>query len=336
MPKNTLAPTKLAQELIGFAADRVTASIRMCQGFAQGWAAYENDEWREPELEKFLATIHAAGIGPDPYKTILNQDHKPGEKYKIPPTATWFFIMKAVGEHSMFNDEEVLGACKVSSYSTLYALARFHNLCLEKYNPKRAKSEVMKLLAVGGELTRSDVEAKIKQAKQASKQATEKEPRGGGFEAGTLSELIEAGSKYDTLLLTPSDELLDTISNSSWDTFDEQYAFGDAQADNAGVHILANGTKLNAALQLAEMMGELEPTVYGLAEKPLGRVVDFKAIKVLVSSKPVDLNALGEEAGNSADLVREALTNKSKDQLHLFADSPGDGWTTVGSKGSVG
>ena len=65
-------------------------------------------------------------------------------------------------------------------------------------------------------------------------------------------------------------------------------------------------------------------------------VVDFKAIKVLVSSKPVDLNALGEEAGNSADLVREALTTKGKDQLHLFADSPGDGWTTVGSKGSVG
>jgi hypothetical protein len=335
MEKNTTSPIALAKEVIEHSRTQVQSTLKICQAFALGWSAYLNGEWNNGQIATFLNTIYEAGIGSDPNKTILIEDRE--GRYSIKPNATSFFSMKAVGEHSMFNDKEILDACKVSGYSVLYALTRHYDACLGKTNNHdRAKRETFKLLANGSELDRRTVLEAISKLKRASNKLDknkEAEVTEVSSEHTTYNELITEEAKFDTLFLTPSDEVLDVIANSSYDTLFEQYSFDDVRKESSDIHILANGAKLNSALKLANTMGKLEPHIYAISKRETSsRMVDLSTMDILISSKQV---SLGNKKGDTLDLVISSISKKNTPQLHLFSDEENEGWTTVSSDNSV-
>lgn len=335
MATNTASPKKLAQEIIEYARTQVHSTLNICQAFAEGWNSYLDGEWDNNQIATFLNTIYEAGIGTDPNKTILIEDRE--GRYSIKSNATTFFAMKAIGEHSMFKDQEILQACKVSGYSVLYALARHYDACLgTTNNHDRAKRNTLVLLQNGSELTREIVltaTAKLKRAKRKPEADKGNEAAGGGTERTTYKQLVEAGAKFDTLFLTPSDEVLEDIANSSFDSLFEMYSFDDVRTESANIHILANGAKLNAVLRLANTMGETNPHIYGISKRETAtRVVDLSAVEILVSSKQV---GLGGNKGESLDLVLNAIGEKNANQLHLFSEEANEGWTTVPPESSV-
>lgn len=335
MAKNTASPKQLAQEVIEYSRAQVRSTLGICQAFARGWNAYLDGEWDNEQIATFLNTIYEAGIGTDPNKTILIEDRE--GRYSIKPNATSFFFMKAVGEHAMFQDAEILGACKVSGYSVLAALVRHYEACLGKTNNHtKAKRDTLALLEYGSDLKREMIEAaiaKLKRMRRKPEADSVNEASGGSAERTTYKQLVEAGAKFDTLFLTPSDEVLEDIANSSFDTLFETYSFDDVRTESTNIHILANGANLNAVLKLANTMGETNPHIYGISKRETSsRVVDLSAVEILVSSKQV---GLGSKKGDTLDLVVNAISEKNANQLHLFSDEENEGWTTVPPESSI-
>jgi hypothetical protein len=335
MAKNTASPKQLAQEVIELAKAQVRSTLGICQAFARGWNAYLSGEWNNEQIALFLNTIYEGGIGPDPNKTILIEDQE--GRYSIKPNATSFFFMKAVGEHLMFHDTEILEACKVSGYSVLAALVRHYEACLGKTNNHtRAKRDTLALLEYGSDLKREMIEAaiaKLKRAQRKPEADNGNEASGGSSERTTYKQLVEAGAKFDTLFLTPSSEVLEVIANSSFETLLELCSFDDVRTESTNIHILANGANLNAVLKLAHTMGETKPHIYGISKRETSsRVVDLSAVEILVSTRQVRLRS---NKGDALDLVVNAISEKNANQLHLFSDEENEGWTTVPPESSV-
>lgn len=342
MTRNTLTPEALAKELIAHSRSQVRSAIQICQTFAKGWNAYVNGEWDNDQISRFLISVHEAGIGPDPSQSILKENNE--GRFKIPTTGTSFFLMKAVGEHPMFEDKDIVEACKVSGYSVLYALVSHYEALLGKNaNHERAKRETLKLLAIGSELRRDDVRAAIDKLKRKSvapkepKGSTPDAPQGSRKALSSLRELVAEQVRFETVLITPPDEVLDEISNSSLDTLYERYSIADVSDEKSEVHIVANGAKLSAALRLANVLGVSSPHIYGIAKRDSSaRVFELSAMEVLISSAKVEQPSKSASAKGALDLVHDMVSAGDRSQLHLFADQEREGWTAcLGTEDSL-
>lgn len=333
MTKNSVTPETLAKELIAHSRSQVLSSIQICQTFAKGWNAYVNGEWDNAQIANFLNAVHAAGIGPDPRLTILKESRE--GRFTIPTTGTSFFLMKAVGEHSMFEDKDILAACKVSGYSVLYALVSYYEALLGKSaNHERAKRETLKLLAIGSELRREDVRAAIQKTKRESVAPKKplppvSEPSGGsGLRQSSLSKLIQEQVRFDTVLITPPDDVLEEIANSSLDTLYDRYALTDVCSESSQTHIVASGSKLSAALRLATVCGMSIPHIYAIADADSqARVLELSKMNVLISSAKLEPASKASNQKNTKALVQEMVSKPNSSQLHLFADVEAEGWT---------
>ena len=62
------------------------------------------------------------------------------------------------------------------------------------------------------------------------------------------------------------------------------------------------------------------------------RFIAFSEIDVLLSSTKIKFSGKISQLGSSQELVQSAISDGSKEQLHLFAEEQYEGWTIISPK----
>ena len=110
-----------------------------------------------------------------------------------------------VGEHPLFSEGNVLEVCRLNQIGLLTSVCAAYDFIAKQTSPSRAKTEIIKLLKRGSEVTGPEITALRNRFEDAKPKP---EPK---VEAGTettLMEIISSGTTFDNLLLTPPDKLL--------------------------------------------------------------------------------------------------------------------------------
>jgi len=331
--RNSRSPDVVAKEIIAHHRTSVSSTIAICQLFAEGWQNYENGAWNNGEISKFLTSIHNSGIGSDPTNTILKEAID--GRFKIKSNAGSFSFMKSVGEHPVFQNEEVLDVCRVTGYSVLYAVTLFYNAVADGYKDpdvgmRRATGQTIKLFGKGSELTREDVyTARDGIVTAQSRAPKSKVPNILPSKSTTYQTLSSSREQFGHLFITPPANVLMEIENSSYETLLENYSYMDVREPDSDLSILVDGSHLSTAIKLANAMSCVNPKVYCVTNTDKNdRIINISNEKILVTSKEISPPKKISKNTDLNDLVRTSVHSPKVANLHLFADDAVDGWTT--------
>ncbi len=236
-----------------------------------------------------------------------------------------------VGEHPLFSEEKVLEVCRLNQIGLLTSICAAYAFIAKQTSPSRAKTEIIKLLKRGSEVTGPEITALRNRFEGAKPKP---EPKVEAVTETTLMEIISSGTTFDNLLLTPPDDLMTEVGDSSEEALRQRFdSYADILSPNADFTIAVRGEHQSATLKLARVLGKRSPSVFYLRGKPANdRLVDISKEVILVTSKAIEQpNGLAPEG----DLARQ-LASGAGENLRLFAESGADGWSVVlGSEASL-
>lgn len=267
---NIRKPAELSAEMGKHAKSVSHSQIAICRLFAEAWTSYKSQGWTSAEFREFAAAIFKLGIGPNPEGNLLRMNSEGAYELK----STWQY-MNTIGNHQMYDDEDILGACRSSSITNLYELTTLWKAAAKRKNSKTddlalAKGRVLKFLTQFPDPTREQIAEVRNDLKMATK--SDPAPKGEGAEAQfprttTVSALIERGEQFDTILLTPSEEIWSEIAEASLSDLDERFGFYELRTPQTSINIVAKGKRATAALKMAGVMGVSNPSVFCIFEQ---------------------------------------------------------------------
>ena len=159
-----------------------------------------------------------------------------------------------VGEHPFFSEEKVLEVCRLNQIGLLTGVCAAYDFIAKQTTPSRAKTEIIKLLKRGSEVTGPEITALRNRFEDAKPKP---EPK---VEAGietTLIEIISSGTTFDNILLTPPDDLMTEVGDSSEGALRQEFdSYADILSPNADFTIAVRGEHLSATLKLAGVLGK--------------------------------------------------------------------------------
>ena len=235
-----------------------------------------------------------------------------------------------VGEHPLFSEEKVLEVCRLNQIGLLTSVCAAYDFIAKQTSPSRAKTEIIKLLKRGSEVTGPETTALRNRFESVQ---PKREPT---VEAGmetTLAEIVSSGKTFDNLFLTPPDDLMTEVGDSSEGALRQKFdGYADMLSADADLTIAVRGEHLSATLKLARVLGKRSPSVFCLRGKPTNdRLVDISKEVILVTSKAIE-QPNGSAPGR--DLARQ-LAAGAGENLRLFAESGAEGWSVVLGAGAA-
>ena len=336
MVRNSPRPRELAQRVIKSVKDSVSASLDTCVAFAEGWSLYVEGGWSDKELLSFLAQLSAARIGPDP--ETLGRDKE--DRIILGNSAGSFIVMRRIGESELFKDKEIRAACLINSRSSLYDLLQLYEEACEKGSgsvakkEERARERVLTLLSTYGEgLTRKLIAearkqlGKQRQSHKPKELPTETPAVDGG---STLSALLESGTTFQEVLLTPSSEVLDQIEEMMFGDLEEKLGFQPLLAADAVLNVVVPGDRVGAIAKIQEVLRIQSPKLYCIrAHNDKKYVLDLSEEKLLFSNHTLDGDTKPKDGEQMPEFLQRAMGSSAKaSRLHLFADQETDGWVS--------
>jgi len=344
METNSSTPIDLANRVLKAVKRGVSASLEVCETFAEAWSHYIDGAWNNDEIKGFLNTLHQNNIGPNP--DTLKLDLK--DRYFLSSSAASFFIMKTVGEHLIFKDLEVREACLINSRSSLYHLTRFYDAAFEyaqgssSKKGDKARTLIIKLLSDHGEgLTRDIIVTEtnlLKRVRQSHKPLPPT-PTPLTVNAGrsSVKEAVANGTRFNKVLLTPSKEVLDAIKEMSLEAILERYDYSALLDDGAVISIVVSGDRLDSVLRLNEALMIETPTLYCVRSTPDKKPIIDLANEILVfGNQSMDVDAKLADGETVEGFLRRTMSkNANGPSIHLFAETQSEDWVScVGDEDS--
>ena len=329
---NIRKPDELSAEMGKHAKSASVSKIAICRLFAEAWESYKNGGWSNSEFRDFAIAIFKLGIGPDPVGNLLVLDNQ--AKYKL--VSTWDY-MNTAGSHPMYQDADILEVCRLSSITKLYELTTLWKAAAKRKNSKSddlalAKSRVMKFLTQFPNPTRKQIEDARDHLRLENKndpappKDNSKDPISG---ATTIADLIERGEQFDTILLTPSDDVWDEINNASLSDLDEKFGYYELRKPQTSINIVAKGNRATAALKMAAVLGVSNPSVFCILDQDTkDRILSLDKVTLLVSSDTLSMPKKVDKKFGASEIARDMVKSEGNN-LHLFADTETEGWATV-------
>lgn len=329
---NIRKPDELSAEMGKHAKSASVSKIAICRLFAEAWESYKNGGWSNSEFRDFAIAIFKLGIGPDPVGNLLVLDNQ--AKYKL--VSTWDY-MNTAGSHPMYQDADILEVCRLSSITKLYELTALWKAAAKRKNSKSddlalAKSRVMKFLTQFPNPTRKQIEDARDHLRLENKndpappKDNSKVPISG---ATTIADLIERGEQFDTILLTPSDEIWNEIANASLTDLDEKFGYYELRKPQTSINIVAKGNRATAALKMAGVLGVSNPSVFCILDQDTkDRILSLDKVTLLVSSDTLSMPKKVDKKIGASEIARDMVKSEGNN-LHLFADTETEGWATV-------
>lgn len=329
---NIRKPAELSAEMGKHAKTVSQSQIAICRLFAEAWASYKSGGWTNAEFSEFAVAIFKLGVGPNPQGNLLLLN--PEGHYEL--KSTWQY-MNTVGAHRMYEDEDILGVCRSSSITNLYELTTLWKAAARRKNSKSddltlAKSRVIKFLAQFPDPTREQIAEARNDLKGANKNDPAPPKDNSKVQisgATTVADLIDRREQFDTLLLTPSDEVWEEIANASISDLDERFGYYELRHAKTSINIMAKGNRATAALKMAEVMGVPNPSVFCILEQDTkDRVLSLDKVTLLVSSNTLPTPKKVDKKIGASEIARDMVKSEGNN-LHLFADTETEGWATV-------
>ena len=329
---NIRKPDELSAEMGKHAKSASVSKIAICRLFAEAWESYKNGGWSNSDFRDFAIAIFKMGIGPDPVGNLLVLDNQ--AKYKL--VSTWDY-MNTAGSHPMYQDADILEVCRLSSITKLYELTTLWKAAAKRKNSKSddlalAKSRVMKFLTQFPNPTRKQIEDARDHLRLENKndpappKDNSKDPISG---ATTIADLIERGEQFDTILLTPSDDVWDEINNASLSDLDEKFGYYELRKPQTSITIVAKGNRATAALKMAGVLGVSNPSVFCILDQDTkDRILSLDKVPLLVSSNTLLTPKKVDRKIGACEIARDMVKSEGNN-LHLFADTETEGWATV-------
>jgi hypothetical protein len=329
---NIRKPDELSAEMGKHAKSASVSKIAICRLFAEAWESYKNGGWSNSEFRDFSIAIFKLGIGPDPVGNLLVLDDQ--AKYKL--VSTWDY-MNTAGSHPMYQDEDILQVCRLSSITKLYELTTLWKAAAKRKNSKSddlalAKSRVLKFLTQFPNPTRKQIEDARDHLRLENKndptppKGNSKVPISG---ATTIADLIERGEQFDTILLTPSDDVWDEITDASNSDIEEKFGYLELRKPQTSINIVAKGNRATAALKMAGVLGVSNPSVFCILDQDTkDRILSLDKVTLLVSSDTLSMPRKVDKKIGASEIARNMVKSEGNN-LHLFADTETEGWATV-------
>lgn len=329
---NIRKPDELSAEMGKHAKSASVSKIAISRLFAEAWESYKTGGWSNSEFRDFAINIFKLGIGPDPVGNLLVLDNQ--AKYKL--VSTWDY-MNTAGSHPMYQDADILEVCRLSSITKLYELTTLWKAAAKRKNSKSddlalAKSRVLKFLTQFPNPTREQIAEARNDLRGAAKNGpsapkdNSKVPISGET---TIADLIERGEQFDTILLTPSDDVWDEIGNASLSDLDEKFGYYELRHPKTSINILARGNRATAALKMAGVLGVSNPSVFCILDQNTNdRVLSMDDVTLLVSSDALSTPKKVDKKIGASEIARDMVKSEGKN-LQLFAEEPKDDWTIV-------
>lgn len=336
MVHNSPRPREQAQKLIKAVKESVTASLDTCLAFAEAWTLYEEGAWSNKDLQSFLSQLHAAHIGPDPETLTLNTE----DRYAIGASAGTFHMMKTVGESLLLQDKDIKAACLINSRSSLFALIKLYEDACKTgggsvaKKEERAREKVLGLLTEHGEgLTRKLITAarnKLKKQRQSHKPKELPSASTASESGSTLPELVESGVKFQEVLLTPSNKVLDQIEGMSFADLEQRLSVQSLLAAKSVVNVVVPGNRLGAIAKIQDVLRLKNPKLYCLrADKSQKYVLDLSKASLLFSNQTLDVDAKPKNGEQTLEFIQRMTSGSDgSTRLHLFAEEQTDGWVS--------
>jgi hypothetical protein len=272
------------------------------------------------------------GIGPDPVGNLLVLDTE--GKYKL--LSTWDY-MSTAGGHIMYQDEDILRVCRLSSITKLYELTTLWKAAARRKNSKSddlalAKSRVLKFLTQFPNPTRKQIEDARDHLRLENKNDPAPPKDNSKVQisgATTVADLIDRREQFDTLLLTPSDEVWEEIANASISDLGERFGYYELRHAKTSINIVAKGNRATAALKIAGVLGVPNPSVFCIFDQNVkDRVLSLDKVTLLVSSNALATPKKVDKKIGASEIARDMVKSEGNN-LHLFADTETEGWATV-------
>lgn len=329
---NIRKPDELSAEMGKHAKSASVSKIAICRLFAEAWESYKNGGWSNSEFRDFSTAIFKLGIGPDPVGNLLVLDDQ--AKYKL--VSTWDY-MNTAGSHPMYQDEDILQVCRLSSITKLYELTTLWKAAAKRKNSKSddlalAKSRVRKFLTQFPNPTREQIAAARDGLRAEAKddpappKDNSKVPISG---ATTIADLIERGEQFDTILMTPSDNVWNEITDASNSDIEEKFGYLELRKPLTSINIVAKGNRATAALKMAGVLGVSNPSVFCILDQNTkDRVLSLDKVTLLVSSDTLSMPRKVDKKIGASEIARNMVKSEGNN-LHLFADTETEGWATV-------
>lgn len=329
---NIRKPAELSAEMGVHAKSASASKIAICRLFSEAWESYKSGGWSNSEFRDFSIAIFKLGIGPDPVGNLLVLDTE--GKYKL--LSTWDY-MSTAGGHIMYQDEDILRVCRLSSITKLYELTALWKAAAKRKNSDTddlalAKNRVLKFLTQFPNPTRNQ----IKEATSKLRIENKKDPvaksdalDSGPTGATTVVDLIDRGEQFDTILMTPSDEVWAEISNASISELDERFGYYELRHAKTSINIVAKGNRATAALKMAGVLGVPNPSVFCILDQNTkDRVLSLDKVTLLVSGSNLSTPKKVDKKIGASEIARDMVKSEGNN-LHLFADTETEGWATV-------
>jgi hypothetical protein len=329
---NIRKPDELSAEMGKHAKSASVSKIAICRLFAEAWESYKNGGWSNSEFRDFSITIFKLGIGPDPVGNLLVLDTE--GKYKL--LSTWDY-MSTAGGHIMYQDEDILRVCRLSSITKLYELTTLWKAAARRKNSKSddlalAKSRVLKFLTQFPNPTRKQIEDARDHLRLENKNDPAPPKDNSKVQisgATTVADLIDRREQFDTLLLTPSDEVWEEIANASISDLGERFGYYELRHAKTSINIVAKGNRATAALKIAGVLGVPNPSVFCIFDQNVkDRVLSLDKVTLLVSSNALATPKKVDKKIGASEIARDMVKSEGNN-LHLFADTETEGWATV-------
>ena len=128
---NIRKPAELSAEMGEHAKSVSQSQVAICRLFAEAWASYKSGGWTSVEFRDFSITIFKLGIGPNPEGNLLLLN--PEGHYEL--KSTWQY-MNTIGNHAMYEDQDILEVCRSSSITNLYELTTLWKAAAKRKNGK--------------------------------------------------------------------------------------------------------------------------------------------------------------------------------------------------------
>jgi hypothetical protein len=329
---NIRKPDELSAEMGKHAKSASVSKIAICRLFAEAWESYKNGGWSNSEFRDFSITIFKLGIGPDPVGNLLVLDTE--GKYKL--LSTWDY-MSTAGGHIMYQDEDILRVCRLSSITKLYELTTLWKAAARRKNSKSddlalAKSRVLKFLTQFPNPTRKQIEDARDHLRLENKNDPAPPKDNSKVQisgATTVADLIDRREQFDTLLLTPSDEVWEEIANASISDLGERFGYYELRHAKTSINIVAKGNRATAALKIAGVLGVPNPSVFCILDQNTkDRVLSLDKVTLLVSGSNLSTPKKVDKKIGASEIARDMVKSEGNN-LHLFADTETEGWATV-------
>ena len=268
MTVNMETPAKLASLVISDIKQGAECVLDACSKVAAAFDAIEEGgAWTEKQFIDFIDRLSEANIGPGS-SVFLSVDKKGVEKFTRTPKASVYYRLMSVGRCETFKQPEFRKINRTTSYSTLYRLTVLHNYIstktsgCEKARIERADKAILSLVEqYGAELTRNEVDAALDKAKTqrrsfAPEETIEKrrseeiEPSQGKI---SLDSIIDNETKYDLLLITPSENDLEEATNLSIGDLADKARFSEIAKQKAQTVLFGKGRQLEGLKNLAQV-----------------------------------------------------------------------------------